>query len=295
MELAESAFRKARLRVQRENIGLAQHPNGTLLVRVGAALPGEIAAWRYGREFVRRRRKYIVGAGVGTASVVGFAVLSQVGAIASAAIAGLGLWGAMRARWISDYRQVVYRTLSQSDAGRQASIRRWHVDAMSVRLNECRDLQVVVRDNSVELPDFGSVEAWISSIWGTIDLARSEDALILSGKEAHALLRRAMVHVNGAGAGARDLRGAVDRLENAGSADAFLLAAARDGFDLGPRVSESPDEVGRVNALAFEMALNEESERNALHGELAGLMQAWREAEEIASIADGLFDQNVMT
>jgi hypothetical protein len=37
------------------------------------------------------------------------------------------------------------------------------------------------------------------------------------------------------------------------------------------------------------MALHEESERRAMDGELAMLTEAWREAEEIAQIADTLF------
>jgi hypothetical protein len=40
--------------------------------------------------------------------------------------------------------------------------------------------------------------------------------------------------------------------------------------------------------LAFEMALHEEQERRALEGELLALERAWREAEEIAQIADNL-------
>jgi hypothetical protein len=40
--------------------------------------------------------------------------------------------------------------------------------------------------------------------------------------------------------------------------------------------------------LALEMAAHEESERRAFEGELAALEEAWREAEEIASIADRL-------
>jgi hypothetical protein len=43
-----------------------------------------------------------------------------------------------------------------------------------------------------------------------------------------------------------------------------------------------------IDALALEMALHEESERVALQGELAALETAWREAEEIAAIADSL-------
>jgi hypothetical protein len=41
-------------------------------------------------------------------------------------------------------------------------------------------------------------------------------------------------------------------------------------------------------ALALEMALHEEQERRALEGELSLLEAAWREAEEIAAIADRL-------
>jgi hypothetical protein len=43
-----------------------------------------------------------------------------------------------------------------------------------------------------------------------------------------------------------------------------------------------------VQRLAFEMALHEEAERRAMEGELAELEAAWREAEEIAAIADNL-------
>jgi hypothetical protein len=38
----------------------------------------------------------------------------------------------------------------------------------------------------------------------------------------------------------------------------------------------------------MEMAANEDVERRALAGELAELREAWKEAEEIAAIADDL-------
>ena len=41
--------------------------------------------------------------------------------------------------------------------------------------------------------------------------------------------------------------------------------------------------------LAVEMAVHEESERLAMQGELHTLERAWREAEEIAKIADDMF------
>jgi hypothetical protein len=47
--------------------------------------------------------------------------------------------------------------------------------------------------------------------------------------------------------------------------------------------------------LAFEMASHEETERAAMEGELKQLEQDWREAEEIASIADNLFLPQAVT
>ncbi|WP_419947956.1 hypothetical protein [Candidatus Palauibacter sp.] len=41
--------------------------------------------------------------------------------------------------------------------------------------------------------------------------------------------------------------------------------------------------------LAIEMATHEQAEREALEGELKELEARWREAEEIARIADNLF------
>ena len=41
--------------------------------------------------------------------------------------------------------------------------------------------------------------------------------------------------------------------------------------------------------LALEMVAHEDSERRALEGELALLEQAWKEAEEVAAIADNMF------
>ena len=44
--------------------------------------------------------------------------------------------------------------------------------------------------------------------------------------------------------------------------------------------------LGPAVRLALEMAANEENERRAMEGELAHLEMEWRDAEEIAQIAD---------
>jgi hypothetical protein len=63
IEDAERLFRDTRTQVQSENIGLAKLRDGTRLVRVGQALAGELAAWRYGESLVQRRRRYLAVAG----------------------------------------------------------------------------------------------------------------------------------------------------------------------------------------------------------------------------------------
>jgi hypothetical protein len=49
-------------------------------------------------------------------------------------------------------------------------------------------------------------------------------------------------------------------------------------------------DVPLVDRLALEMAAHEETERRALEGELAELEEAWRDADEIAAIADALLN-----
>jgi hypothetical protein len=44
-----------------------------------------------------------------------------------------------------------------------------------------------------------------------------------------------------------------------------------------------------VARLAFEMAVTEEVERRALAGEATALEGRWRDAEEVAGIADAMF------
>jgi hypothetical protein len=46
--------------------------------------------------------------------------------------------------------------------------------------------------------------------------------------------------------------------------------------------------LGAADRLAIEMWLSEEDEAKALAGELALLERQWREAEELAAIADSL-------
>ena len=57
IEECERAFRATRLRVSTDEIGLARLKEGLELVRIGEPQRPEMAAWRYGDQFGRRRRR----------------------------------------------------------------------------------------------------------------------------------------------------------------------------------------------------------------------------------------------
>ncbi|MCL4864678.1 MAG: hypothetical protein KJZ47_02215, partial [Gemmatimonadales bacterium] len=65
IEECERAFSMTRMRVSTDNIGLARLPEGLELVRIGAPQRPEFAAWRYGDQFGRRRRRaFLIGGGI---------------------------------------------------------------------------------------------------------------------------------------------------------------------------------------------------------------------------------------
>src|SRR5580658_5399995 len=59
IEECERLFRDTKLRVSTDNIGLGRAREGLELVRIGDPQRPEMAAWRYGDQFGRRRRRYI--------------------------------------------------------------------------------------------------------------------------------------------------------------------------------------------------------------------------------------------
>src|SRR5688500_6473759 len=78
IEECERLFSETRLRASTDNIGLARLREGLELVRIGTALRPEMAAWRYGDQFGRRRRKHLIYSGVGISAVAGVVVMGPV-------------------------------------------------------------------------------------------------------------------------------------------------------------------------------------------------------------------------
>ena len=141
-----------------------------------------------------------------------------------------------------------------------------------------------------------------SSGWGLLvshDGGHSE----LEGTHALRIASKLLARINKIGGSSKSVQHAVDRLEHEGGSEHLFAGIARhpqrepSGFvrwwsGVGPGTIDDPPGTLRslvvADRLALEMATHEETERRVLEGELSILEAAWREAEEIASIADSL-------
>jgi hypothetical protein len=271
IEAAERLFRDTRTRVQGEHVGLARLRDGTRLVRVGRAPAGELAVWRYGAGLLRRRTRYrmmrALGlVGHGGAFTAGLLVDGRLQEIFSHPVAYLRLLftasfplarvSAEESGGVADVvlpqRSFYGAVLSRTDDG---GLRLWLPRAPQVRTETSDDAPLL-----------------------------STRDLVLHGDAARRVLTRGMVHVNGAGAGRDLLQRALDSLAAVDSPAEYVTRLAGENVRFGG-LRHAP-----VHYLALEMALHEETERRAMEGELAALEEMWRQAEEIAAIADRLPD-----
>jgi hypothetical protein len=268
IEQCERLFRGTRLRVSTDHIGLAKLGEGLELVRIGEPLRPEFAAWRYGDQFGRRRRRTIMLGAAGVA-VVGTVV---VGGLATGVLAGGGF---QLFNWIPQLLR---------------GIRRRRVVA---RVPIKDGAPLVVRGSHLErarlLPDRTGDTGW------SLALPHQAGETVLSGRVAMQATGLIMPRVNARGAGKRDVQAAVQRIETSGHPERFLTLAAsewpspaRRGWTFRGKPAGGLPQLPLPTRLAIEMAVNEENERAALEGELELLEMAWQEAEEIAGIADGL-------
>lgn len=275
IEQAERLYRDTRRRVSTDNIGLAKLADGTTLVRIGEPQRPEFAAWRYGDQFGRRRRRQVLMAGGGLAAL-GAVVVG--GAVAGAGIGAFGwMIGQAGSSLIYGSPETVVAKIRTESRG-VIHVRRRHL-----------------AESTISPGADGSL---------AIDLRFKNGAHHFEGEEAARIAAIVVPKVNRFGGNRQTISAAVNEIEAVGSADAYIAALAKStplrGLPtLKPRGRWSNVDASRVNRnglfalpkaqrLALEMALHEEAERRAMEGELELLEQAWREAEEIAGISDNL-------
>ncbi|MGD2154563.1 MAG: hypothetical protein PVG79_14935 [Gemmatimonadales bacterium] len=253
IEDCEREFRRTRLRYSTDNIGLARLREGLELVRVGRALRPEFAAWRYGKQFIRRRVRNILKA---TAAGVGYTLTSVFG--------------------------IVFFFLSDDNSKVIARVRDEEGKRLRIVRKDLKELKIVPNDSpegwSLTVPYRPRERIWLFGRRG-----RGERQLVqLEGGVAVRAAGHVLPWLNPFGATAWDVKDAVRLIEDAGDpARVFAAAPVTTGVARLTRMDP-------LTRLALEMAAHEESERRAMEGELAALEAAWREAEEIAAIADSL-------
>jgi len=268
VEECERRFRGTRLRVSTENIGLARLAEGLELVRIGEPLRPELAAWRYGDRLGRRRRRRLLGAGLGLAAA------GAVVAVGNALSLGVGLFGSLvyglgRDALRGNPREILVRV--PREGAPPVEILRRHLPLLHIG-----------RTSGGEGWALGFQERY-SRFWlRTDDVDRG---LQLEGVEARRVAAAVLPAMNQFGAGRGAVRDAVRLIEGAPEPDDLAALVERTHrWATRLYVQDLPAYL----RVALEMALYEGVERRAMEGELAELERAWRDAEEIAKIADDL-------
>jgi hypothetical protein len=281
IEECERSYRGTKLRVSTDHIGLARLAEGLELVRIGKPQRPEFAAWRYGDQFGRRRRKYVIQ---GAAAVAGVATIPFIGpalGLSMGAAGGNLFQLASLGHTLYRSRQVVARVRDSDGSVLVVRARDAHETVMLPPTpQESWGLRVVY-----SAPSDRAVPWWY---YGT-----NQELAELRGHDAIRAAAQLLPRFNARGASSRQLKSAVAlATENEDPSIAFdraarIAATTRSWNDFGERakLSKVPAEV----RLALEMSSHEESERRALEGELHLLEEAWKEAEDIAGISDNMF------
>ena len=280
IEECERAFRDTRLRVSTGQIGLARVPEGLELVRIGDPQRPEMAGWRYGDQFGRRRRARMVKVAIGAATV-GTAIVAGP-ALGLVGLGGLQTWGMISNAYGMYRRSRVTAFIEMTVGGREKVTNGQLADTLLVwRHEEERwELGIPRRSHSLGRRLFAEVG----------DPRETHEIMSLRGAAAERAMRQLLPHVNAAGGSREDLSDAVRTIEHTPDVERLIRNTAKH-HGSGLR-SRDPIRLAQLPVhvrLALEMSVHEESERRALEGELQQLEQAWKDADEIATIADDMF------
>lgn len=285
IDACERVFRDTRKRFSTDQIGLARARDGMDLVRIGAPQLPEFASWRYGSQYRRRRRRTIVLAGVGAVATVSLLMgLKSLGLLWSGAASVTTGWQVARIGWngVRERRRRIRTMLPDSKGG------------TSLKAVDLQSAHIDWSDGELQLALHSP--------------AREHATVNFSGSDGRLLMRRVAGALNDVAGAPGHLSDAVARLESR-PVEHWLREIAGRGIvtkrdegmfavfkDAPPeqRWKEFSSQSFRLAALepgdrlAVEMWLSEEDEAKALAGELKLLERQWREADELAKIADSL-------
>ncbi len=264
IEECERAFHGTKLRVSTDNVGMARLSEGLALVRIGEPLRPEFAAWRYGDQFGRRRRRAVlIGGGVVVA--VG-TVLAGAAAVGASLGSFAGFYGSIP-NMLHGMRRVKVKTYD----GRVLTVRGTSFNAAKLSAD----------------PD---------SRTPVLRFKHKGKDQVFEGEEAVRVATTLLPAVNFSGASKKSVGAAVQRLETFNGSEGYLDALWAGRTDKltkttrkGVAKPQTLQSLAVATRITLEMALHEEQERRAIRGELHVLEAAWREAEEIAGIADNMF------
>ena len=306
IEECERLFRDTHLRVSSDNIGLAQLREGLDLVRIGPALRPEIAAWRYGRYLQKWSAQQTNGvpARVRKLARTGIEHASKAVDWAADKLQFAPSYDALT--WLRIHRRgsQVIDVIRDGEGQPPIVIRYRHLEQASlIRPGRHEPWQLIVRHDTGTatlagdggLRSAGKLLAALNGFGCTDDVVRTAIGKVDdAGNPAGYFQRVAAIALRTSWGQAPDaVDDGIPLIVAQSNAERLALHITNRSFwGRGAVGSEPRTELPRlplVDRLALEMAANEDAERKAMEGELAALEQAWREAEEIAEIADTLF------
>lgn len=294
IEECERRYRTTKLRASTDNVGLARVGEGLELVRIGRPQRPEMAAWRYGDQFGRRRRRYYTYAGLGVAAIAGVYVVGP--ALGLYAVGG----GAFLGQAPNLFAQLHRRIFGRVKLPMPWMEKPYVLDAEHVvKVNLIRDendlgwaLRVPVSAKRFQLPHAPAQpgDPPLPRIVRHGKHGRRTSAVFV-GDEAVRVAGKILPKINASGAAQDDVQRAVKLIEEDADPGRFFATQTRGGMLAPVSLTEKGriiKQIPKPIRLALEMSAHEDSERRALEGELAMLEAAWKEADEIAGISDDL-------
>jgi hypothetical protein len=257
VEECEELFRNTRSRFSTENIGLARLSAGYEIVRIGKPQRREFAFWRYGDQFGRRRRRVVAASlAMGGAATIGIAYGLAIGL---PILTGTGAF-----------------IKFAPQARRLASI--LNGQRLVARVGTIAILRGHLAHLELEKP------SWMSNADGdwVLRMNHGINRYTLWGTDASTGLFKVLPAINMAGAGQSRVAEAIEYLETVPSPSSLPNRILRHTS------SVNLHGLAHAHRLALEMAVSEQTEAAAFEQELSVLEVAWREADEIAAIADDL-------